>query len=83
MIWSAALGCVWILLVSTVPLIPFPQHKPYAIAMLVLFPVLLVLIALDFGVLWTALLFAGAVSIYRYSAGLLLWLAMARPRGKS
>ncbi len=68
MIWSAALGLVWVVLVSLVALMPFPQHKPYAVAMLVLFPAVLVAVAVDFGVLWAVLLFLAALSIYRYPA---------------
>lgn len=63
---TALLGCIWVVLVSIVALMPFPQHKPYALAMLILLPVLLVAIALEFGVLWALALFVCAASIYRY-----------------
>ncbi|WP_112321521.1 DUF2484 family protein [Oceanibium sediminis] len=76
--WSAAAGFVWIVLVSIVALMPFPQHKPYALAMLLLFPVLLVLIALDYGLPWAVLFFLGALSIYRYPA--LYYLRVLRRR---
>lgn len=72
---SAILGFLWIILVSLVALIPFPQHKPYALALLILFPVLLVMIAIDFGILWALGFFLGALSIYRYPAMFLAhWL---------
>ena len=66
--WSALLGFVWIVLVSIVALMPFPQHKPYALAMLLLFPVLLILIGIEWGWLFAAAFFIAALSIYRYPA---------------
>ncbi|MEM8658964.1 MAG: DUF2484 family protein [Pseudomonadota bacterium] len=75
MIWTALLGCIWIVLVSIVALTPFPQHKPYALAMLVLLPALLLAVALKFGGLWAVGLFVCAASIYRYPLMFLLkWL---------
>ena len=41
MMWTALLGCVWIVLVSIMALMPFPQRRPCAIAILALLPVLL------------------------------------------
>lgn len=66
--WSALVGLVWVVLVSAVALMPFPQHKPYAIAMLALFPVIIGLVAVEVGPLWAVLLFLAALSIYRYPA---------------
>lgn len=66
MSWSAALGCVWVILVSIVALMPFPQHKPYAIAMLALFPFVLAAVTFEYGRVWALVLFLGAASIYRY-----------------
>lgn len=66
MIWTALLGCLWIVLVSIVALVAFPQHKPYALAILVLLPALLLAVTLEFGVLWAIILFICAASIYRY-----------------
>ncbi|MHA3976588.1 hypothetical protein ACW9UR_02790 [Halovulum sp. GXIMD14794] len=78
MIWSAAPGRVWIILVSAVALIPNPQHRPYAAALPV--PCLLLLIAADFSVLWTALFLVCVLSIYRYGAHYLLGRAAERLR---
>ncbi len=62
---SALLGFVWIVLVSIVALTPFPWHKKYALALLILFPVLLVLIAIDYGWYWSVAFFLAAASMYR------------------
>jgi len=78
---SAALGCVWIFLVLAAALIPYPRHRPDAIALLVLFPVLLVLIAMAYGLVWALVFFAGAVSIYRYPARYLVPMAVQRLKG--
>ena len=66
--WSALLGLIWIVLVSAVALMPYPQHRPYAGAMLILFPVLLVMIGVEWGWLFAAAFFIAALSIYRYPA---------------
>jgi len=63
---SAALGCVWVILVSLVAFMPYPQHRPYALALLVLLPFVLGSVAWEFGWPWVLLLFLGAASIYRY-----------------
>lgn len=76
MIWSAALGRVWIILVSAVALIPNPQHRPHATALLV--PVLLLQIAADLGVLWAALFLVCALSIDHDAAHYLLGRAGER-----
>nr|WP_246237357.1 DUF2484 family protein [Halovulum dunhuangense] len=56
-------------------MIPYPRHRPYALALLILFPVLLVLIAREWGMLWAVAFFLGALSIYRYPALFLVkWL---------
>ncbi|MSU90568.1 DUF2484 family protein [Rhodobacteraceae bacterium 2CG4] len=81
MSWSAALGFAWIIAVSAVALIPYPRHRPYAIALLVLFPALLVLVALEHGPLWALAFLAAALSIYRYPARYLLRQAVHRLRG--
>ncbi len=80
---SAALGCVWVILISLVALMPYPQHRPYALAMLVLFPFVLGAVAWEFGWLWALLLFLGAASIYRYPLIFLVkWLRRkVRARG--
>lgn len=80
---SAALGCVWVILISLVALMPYPQHRPYALAMLVLFPSVLGAVAWEFGWLWALLLFLGAASIYRYPLIFLVkWLRRkVRARG--
>lgn len=46
----------------------YPKHRPYALALLLMFPVLLVAIIYDYGWIWGALFFGGALSIYRYPA---------------
>lgn len=74
---SAALGCVWIILVSAAALVPYPRHRSYAVALLMLFPVLLLLIAMDYGPLWALAVLAGALSIYRY----LVRMAVPRLKG--
>lgn len=75
MSWTLLLACIWIVLVSVVALTPFPQHKPYALAMLVLLPVLLLAIAVEHGPFWALVLFVCAASIYRYPLMFLLrWL---------
>lgn len=66
---------------SVVALMPYPRHRPYALAMLVLFPLLLVLIARDYGPVW-ALVFLGAgVSIFRYPLMYYLRQLRSRVRG--
>ena len=79
--WSALLGFVWIVLVSIVALMPFPQHKPYALALLLLFPVLLVAIGIEWGWLFAAAFFIGALSIYRHPARYLLRQMWRRDQG--
>jgi len=68
MSWTAILGCARIVLVSLVAMIPDPRHRPHAPALLLVFPVLLVAIAVEWGLLWALLFFAGPLSIYRYRA---------------
>lgn len=65
---TALLGLIWVILVSGIAMIPYPRHRPYALALLILFPILLVAIIVDYGWLWGALFFGGALSIYRYPA---------------
>ncbi|MEO0911700.1 MAG: DUF2484 family protein [Pseudomonadota bacterium] len=61
-------GFVWIILVSVVAMVPYPQHRPYALAMLFLFPFLMAAMWIEWG-WWVALvLFLGGLSIYRYPA---------------
>lgn len=72
MSWTLLLGCLWIVLVSIVALMPFPLHNPYALAMLCLLPLLIVAIAVEHGALWALALFVCAASIYRYPRKYLL-----------
>lgn len=82
MSWSALLGLVWIVLVSLVALMPYPQHRPYALALLLVMPALLVAIAVEWGALWAGLFFLGALSIYRYPALYLLRVLRRRLGGR-
>ncbi len=68
MSWSALIGCVWLVLVSAVAFMPYPRHRPYALAMLLVLPFLLVAIAVEHRLVWVAIFFLGALSIYRYPA---------------
>lgn len=66
MSWSALPGCVWVVLVSIMAPMPSPRHKPHAVAMLLLLPLLLAMIAIPYGLLWMSAFFLGAASIWRY-----------------
>lgn len=72
---TLGLGFVWIILVSIVAMVPYPQHRPYALAMLVLLPFLLAAVWIDWGWAVALILFLGGLSIYRYPAIFLVkWL---------
>lgn len=72
---AAALGCVWIILVSIVAMVPYPRHRPYALALLLVFPALLIALWIELGWIWAFALLIGALSIYRYPLFFLLkWL---------
>jgi len=79
--WSALLGCIWIVLVSIVALVPFPQHKPYAQLLIILFPALLIMVGIEWGWLYALVFFVAALSIYRYPARYLVRQAIKRIRG--
>ncbi len=65
---TLGLGFVWIILVSIVAMMPYPQHRPYALSMLILFPFLMAAIWIEWGWIFAMLLFLGGLSIYRYPA---------------
>ncbi|MEM9428988.1 MAG: DUF2484 family protein [Pseudomonadota bacterium] len=65
---SLALGCIWVILVSSVAMMPYPQHRPYALALLVVFPALLMAIRVELGPLAALAFLAAALSIYRHPA---------------
>ena len=66
---TALAALLWLVLVCLVALMPFPQHKPYAIALLCLFPVLLFQILKAFGLIWGVPFFLAAASLYRKPLG--------------
>ncbi len=80
---ALGLGCIWIILVSIVAMVPYPQHRPYALAMLILFPFLLAALWIQMGWIWALALFLGALSIYRYPAIFLAKWLKRRFRGNA
>ncbi|QHQ34052.1 DUF2484 family protein [Algicella marina] len=74
------LGFVWVILVSMVAMIPYPQHRPYALGMLLLFPFLMVAIWIEWGAVPALVLLLGGLSIYRYPAMFLARWAMRKLR---
>lgn len=77
---TLALGFLWIILVSIVAMVPYPRHRPYAIAMLALFPFLMGAVWIEWGG-WVALvLLVAALSIYRYPAMFLARWVMRKLR---
>ncbi len=76
---SLLVTILWILMVSGVGMLPRRFHKRFGFPMLLLFPFVLVYLIFDMGIWWGLLLFAGALSIFRYPAryfGRILWQKM-------
>jgi uncharacterized protein DUF2484 len=73
---SLIVTIIWILVISTVGMLPQRFHKRLGFPMLALFPFVLGYLVVDMGLWWALALFAGALSIYRYPAryyGRALW----------
>ena len=73
---SLIVTMVWILAISLVGMLPRSFHKPLGFPMLVLFPAVLIYLAVDTGPWWALALFAAGLSIFRYPAryyGRFLW----------
>ncbi|MEO1551268.1 MAG: DUF2484 family protein [Pseudomonadota bacterium] len=62
---SVMLALLWILAVSVTAMMPFPRHKPFAVALLALFPVVLGFLLWQVGWVWGVPVLLAALSMYR------------------
>jgi hypothetical protein len=65
MSWSIIISAMWVLCATGTALLPMRYQYVPGISLLILAPVLILWLGFDFGWVWSALAFAGFVSMFR------------------
>lgn len=65
MIWSVVVSAVWVLVATGTALLPMRQQYLPGVTLLVLAPILIVWLGVDFGWGWSAVAFLGFASMFR------------------